>query len=106
MGGAGSASGSDFCPNLARLAFPLTPLECAVPQNALITLLERAVPKTKDLKSFRMRRSEKSGGNEGKLLTRNPRGTANPGCALLPVKGKVRTHTYSRSALLSLKGEA
>ena len=62
MGGAGSASGSDFCPNFARLAFPLTPLEYAVPQNAPLTPLECAVPKTKDLKFFRMRRSEKSGG--------------------------------------------
>src|SRR6266478_1151807 len=42
--------------------YPLSLLECADPQNAPITPLECAVPKTRHLKSFRMRSSEKSGG--------------------------------------------
>ena len=42
--------------------FLLSPLECADPQNAPITPLECAVSKTKDLKSFRMRRFAKSRG--------------------------------------------
>src|SRR5712692_8085603 len=51
---------------------PLSLLECADPQNAPITPLECAVPKTQHLKSFRMRSSEKSGGGVLPLsLTRN-----------------------------------
>src|SRR5260370_9260769 len=51
---------------------PLSLLECADPQNAPITPLECAVPKTRHLKSFRMRSSEKSGGRVPPLsLTRN-----------------------------------
>jgi hypothetical protein len=42
----------------------LSLLECADPKNAPITPLECAVPKTRHLKSFRMRRSEKRGGRE------------------------------------------
>src|SRR5450432_1663299 len=47
-----------------------TPVESADPKNAPITRLESADPKTKHLKSFRIRRSEKRGGRGGKLLTR------------------------------------
>src|SRR6266849_1593857 len=45
-----------------RPLYPLSPLECADPQIAPITPLDCAVPKTKDLKSFGMRSSEKSRG--------------------------------------------
>jgi hypothetical protein len=53
-----------------RLENVLTPLESALPKNAPVTPLQSADPKTKDLKSFRIRRSEKGWGEGGKLLTR------------------------------------
>src|SRR5713226_7560327 len=62
---------TDHCP-LITAHFLLSPLVCADPKNAPITPLECAVPKTKDLKSFRMRSSEKTRGVGDKLLTRNP----------------------------------
>src|SRR5215471_17407586 len=40
----------------------LTPLECAVPQNAALSPLECALTKTRFRKSFRMRTYKKSGG--------------------------------------------
>src|SRR5258707_614210 len=46
----------------------LSLLECADPQIAPITPLECAVPKTKDLKSFRMRSSEKTRGGGGQIV--------------------------------------
>src|SRR6266851_5714791 len=59
--------------------YPLSLLECADPQNAPITPLECAVPKTQHLKSFRMRSSEKSGGGVHPLsLTRNTKKDLNP----------------------------
>src|SRR5229473_4891379 len=59
--------------------YPLSLLECADPQNAPITPLECAVPKTQHLKSFRMRSSEKSGGGVRPLsLTRNTKKDLNP----------------------------
>src|SRR6266436_1284293 len=41
--------------------FPLTPLECADPQNAPVTPLESADPKSLDLNFFRINRSKKRG---------------------------------------------
>jgi hypothetical protein len=52
---------TDYCLLITDF-FPLSHLECAVPQIAPITPLKCAVPKTRHLKSFRMRSSEKSGG--------------------------------------------
>src|SRR5713101_9652137 len=47
---------------VAHLFLHLTPLECADPRKRLLTPLESALPKTKDLKSFRIRTYEKSWG--------------------------------------------
>jgi len=41
---------------------PLSPVESALTQNAPITRLESALPKTQDLKPFRIRTYEKTGG--------------------------------------------
>jgi hypothetical protein len=48
--------------NLFSFSSLLTPLECADPQNASVSLLECAVPKKRPCKSFRMRRSKKKRG--------------------------------------------
>src|SRR5580704_6825850 len=48
---------------------PLSPSESAVPKNAAVTRLESAVPKSLDLKSFRIRTCEKRRGEGWKLLT-------------------------------------
>src|SRR5713101_9924958 len=54
-----------------RPLHPLSLLECADPQIAPITPLDCAVPKTKDLKSFGMRSSEKSRG-WGQIANQEP----------------------------------
>src|SRR5277367_5568129 len=54
------------------LSQELTPLQSALTKNAPITLLESALPKTLDLKSFRIRTYEKRRGEGCKLLTNPP----------------------------------
>ena len=52
---------------------PLSPSESALPQNPSVTRLESALPKSLDLKSFRIRTYKKWRGEGGKLLTRDQR---------------------------------
>jgi hypothetical protein len=47
---------------LSTVNFFLTPLQSALPKNALITRLESALPNSLDLKPFRIRTSEKRRG--------------------------------------------
>jgi hypothetical protein len=61
-----------FSPLITRHP-PLSPLESALPQNNRVTRLESALPKSLDLKSFRIRTSKKWRGEGGKLLTRDQR---------------------------------
>ena len=61
-----------FSPLITRHS-PLSPLESAHPQNCRVTRLESALPKSLDLKSFRIRTYKKRRGEGGKLLTRDPR---------------------------------
>jgi hypothetical protein len=49
-------------------ATALNPLESALTKNAPVTRLESADPKTKDLKSFRIRTYEKGGGRGPQAL--------------------------------------
>src|SRR5690242_8724970 len=59
----GGGGGVSFpCPERGEGSTPATPLECAVPQFRVLTLLECAVEKMPSRKSFRMRRSEKRWG--------------------------------------------
>jgi hypothetical protein len=58
-------------PALSYVPRTLTPLESALPQNVPVTRLESALPKTKDLKSFRIRTYEKGWGEGVLLLTRH-----------------------------------
>ena len=58
--------------SLPTTLYSLTPLESALPQNAPVTPLQSADPKTKHLKSFRIRRSEKTWGEGGDRLTSGP----------------------------------
>ena len=67
----------------------LTPLESALPQNAPITRLESALPKTQDLKPFRIRTYEKTPGGGGKLLTRNHSKDFRPACPVYPEPRRV-----------------
>src|SRR5271163_5332293 len=50
-------------------------LESALPENAPVTRLESALPKSLDLKPFRIRTCEKWRGWGGKVLTRNRGGS-------------------------------
>jgi hypothetical protein len=61
-----------FSPLITRHP-PLSPLESALPQNNRVTRLESALPKSLDLKSFRIRTSKKWRGEGGKVLTRDQR---------------------------------
>src|SRR5271163_4819246 len=49
----------------------LTPSESALPRSRRVARLESALPKSLDLKSFRIRTCEKWRGEGGELLTRN-----------------------------------
>jgi hypothetical protein len=51
---------------------PLTPLQSALPKNALITRSESALPKTQDLKLFRIRTSKIRRGEEQIVNQRQP----------------------------------
>ena len=57
-----------FDPQLSTVN-SLTPLQSALPQNRRVTRLESADPKTRHLKSFRIRTCEKGVGEGGELLT-------------------------------------
>ena len=49
-------------PKRGKTPNQLSPLESALPRNPPVTSLESALPKTKDLKSFRINTYEKGGG--------------------------------------------
>src|SRR6266436_5377972 len=75
----------------------------ANPQS--LTSLSATHPISPNFKSFACHTCETPRGPAGKLLTRNLRGTAIPGCALPPFKDEARAHTHSSSTLLSLKAK-
>ena len=66
----GIALGSALDFQLSTVNFFLTPLQSALTKNEPITRLESADPKTRHLKSFRIRTSKKRRGGGGKLLTK------------------------------------
>ena len=70
--------------SLLTTHYPLTLLESALPQKPRVTPLQSADPKTKHLKSFRIRRSEKRGGEGCKLLTSFFRSQLSPSAEFRP----------------------
>ncbi len=83
----------------------LTSLFATHPKNPPITPLPATDPISPNFKSFACHTCETPRGPAGKLLTKNLRGTATPGCALPPFKDEARAHTHSSSTLLSLKAK-
>jgi hypothetical protein len=66
--------------SLPGACYSLTPLQSSLTENSCVTPLESALPKTRHLKSFRIRTYEKGGGEGCKLLTRLATTTlTNPG---------------------------
>src|SRR5882757_8490596 len=84
----------------------LTSLESADPQNPPVTPLQTTEPKTKDLKSCGIRRSEKRGGWGVLLLTTPSQRGNNPVCRKLFSVGREGTGRSACATKLIVRGAA
>src|SRR6266849_4826310 len=92
-----SGAGASFPSQTSNLK-SLTSLFATDPKNPPITPLFATDPNSHNSKPFNCHTCETPGVAD-KLLIRDLRGTATPGCVLLPIKETAHVHTQSRFAL-------